>query len=254
MDPPVHVIFHWKTERPYQNRLISALTRVGRWLWECFLSYPVKNEVSGGYMGSLHHLASVQYNFHLKYTCNERAFPPFISWWKCQNIGCSHSILNYLSKEHPVPTIFYTMASHQDKFMQEQTGNKAGPKKRRRTDETKKIHAVYNRKHGKWERCQMIVRGNTSNYREKQNDVVERKKESSTWRWKTKGSSQLSPWSHLFLYPLPTEVCSWSSWELLTVSVFMSWYTQWFHHLSPPTFSAGYPAHSHIPYAWISHV
>lgn len=34
-------------------------------------------------------------------------FPLFFSWWKCQKISHLHSILNYVSKEHPVPTIFY---------------------------------------------------------------------------------------------------------------------------------------------------
>lgn len=57
-------------------------------------------------------------------------FPFFFSWWKCQKISCSHSILSYVSKELPVPTIFYIMASQQVKLMQEQTGNKAGGKKK----------------------------------------------------------------------------------------------------------------------------
>lgn len=59
-----------------------------------------------------------------------RRFSPFFSQWKCQKISCSRSILNYLSKEHPVPTIFYIMASQQDKLMQGQ-GTKLGKKLRR---------------------------------------------------------------------------------------------------------------------------
>lgn len=80
VDTPVRVIFHWKTERPYQNGLISALTHCfylqvliwwkyqsGKVTFEK-VSCPslVKNEGFGGYVGSLQHLASVQHKFHLK--------------------------------------------------------------------------------------------------------------------------------------------------------------------------------------------
>lgn len=60
----------------------------------------------------------------------------------------------------------------------------------------------------------------TSNHWEKQNDAVERKKDSSTGRWKTLGSIQLSPPSHLFLEPLCTEVSEWFL-VFLTVAHFL---------------------------------
>lgn len=163
---------------------------------------------------------------------------PFFSWWKCQNISCSHSILNYVSKEHPVPTIFYVKASHQDKFMQEQTGNKAGPKKRR-TDETKKIHAVYNRKNGKWERCQKTVSRNTSYHWEEQNHVVERKKDSSMWRWKTKGRTQPTHHIHSVSSPYRSQFL-----VFLRVAHFL-WVYVLVHSVVPSSFP------SHLP-NWLS--